>query len=523
MSKYYLANITTGPVAGVLVDNPTVIANYSAAGSPTVRAPEVFAATTLKFDLTPEFGEEIVPGSVLFGCSGKTYFDKLGSLYNGLDITTGAATLAGSINYQTGAVEITNWTPGGANAVTLYSLLTTTGSQTVNRAAFRVPVAPIRPGSLQILATKAAGGLINVTADLNGVISGAGVRGTVDYQTGVVALLFGELVTAAGNESQDWYRAADVLAGTIWRPGFVFADTLKFNAVAYTYLPLDANLLGLDPVRLPQDGRVPIFRKGGFAVLGNTQRVTATVANAQVINAGRVRLSRVRVLGSDGVVINTGYTADLEAGTTTFVNVSGYAQPVTIENRIEDMMQVSDVQISGQLGFTRQVTHDYPVAGSYLSSALISADLKARVSYLFDQQTWNGTSWIDTLSGSAATGTYNDVIAPCVVTNKGAVSERWALQFSNTTTFIIIGEHVGVIGTGNINTDCAPLNPATGVPYFTLAALGWGTGWAVGNVLRINTVGAMFPVWCVRTIQQGPNTGTEHSFTLLSRGDVDRP
>jgi hypothetical protein len=129
----------------------------------------------------------------------------------------------------------------------------------------------------------------------------------------------------------------------------------------------------------------------------------------------------------------------------------------------------------------------------------------------------------DQVSGGDATGTYNDVLAPVVVTNKGAVSERWALRFTNTTTFDVIGEHVGVIGTGSINAVCAPINPATGVPYFTLSALGWGTGWAVGNVLRINTVGAMFPVWVVRTIQQGPNTGTEHSFTLLSRGDVDRP
>jgi hypothetical protein len=185
-------------------------------------------------------------------------------------------------------------------------------------------------------------------------------------------------------------------------------------------------------------------------------------------------------------------------------------------------VQVSDVQINGQLGFTRQVTHDYPVQGSFISSALISADLKARVSHLFDQSTWNGTSWTDAVSGTTATGTYNDVIAPVVVTNKGAVSERWALLFTNTTTFNIVGEHVGVIGTGSINTDTSPQNPATGVPYFTIPALGWGIGWAAGNVLRLNTVGAMTPIWVVRTVQQGPNLGTEHSFTLLSRGDVDR-
>jgi hypothetical protein len=42
----------------------------------------------------------------------------------------------------------------------------------------------------------------------------------------------------------------------------VWADTIKYNCVVYSYLPLDAELIGIDPVRLPQDGKVPIFRKG---------------------------------------------------------------------------------------------------------------------------------------------------------------------------------------------------------------------------------------------------------------------
>ena len=45
----------------------------------------------------------------------------------------------------------------------------------------------------------------------------------------------------------------------------------------------------------------------------------------------------MRVLGQDGAVIHTGYTADLEAGTVAFNDVTGYSQPVTIEHRIEDM------------------------------------------------------------------------------------------------------------------------------------------------------------------------------------------
>lgn len=508
--------------ASMPVDETALVkVRYRATGTSN-SVTEGFTASALAVDLTPSFAENIVPGSINFTLGGKTYFDRLGSLYYDLNPVTGAATLAGSINYSTGTATLSAWVPAASNSVGLKSLLTSLDGTPVDEVTFRVPASPVRPSSLQVLATRLTGGTINVTADNNGNISGTDVVGTIDYETGVVRVRFGSWVTAAGNESQIWYDANAVVDGKIFKPVPVYADTIKYNAVAYSYLPLDADIIGLDPVRLPQDGRVPIFRPGDFAVVGHTGVVgPITVSNGQTVNCGRVRLSRVRVINANNAVISSGYTVDLEAGTVTFTNVSGYAQPVTIEHRIEDMAQVSDVQISGRLAFTRQITHDYPV-GSYISSALVAGDLRAYVSKLFDQATWNGT-FSDALSGSAATATYNDVLAPIAVTNAGAITERWAIQFTNTTAFNVIGEHVGVIATGTTGTETAPINPATGKPYFLIPAIGWGSGWAAGNVLRFNTIGSLFPVWVVRTIQQGPETVTNDSFTLLIRGDVDRP
>ena len=485
-----------------------------------------FTAGALAIDLTPSFAENIVPGSINFTLGGKTYFDRLGSLYYDLNPVTGAATLAGNINYANGAASITAWVPAAGNAVALRSLLTTLDGTPVDEVTFRVPASPVRPSSLQLLATRLSGGTINVSANNNGDITGTDVLGSIDYETGVVRVRFGSWVVAAGNEGQSWYDPDAVVTidgvSKIFKPVPVFADTIKYNAVAYSYLPLDADIIGLDPVRLPQDGRVPIFRAGDFAVIGHTATVgPLTATSGQVVDCGRERLSRVRVLDGNGDVVTTDYTADLEAGTVTFGVVTGLVQPLTVEHRIEDMAQVSDVQISGRLAFTRQITHDYPV-GSHVSSALVSGDLRAYVSNLFDQATWNGT-FLDAITGSAATATYNDVLAPIVVTNAGAITERWAIQFTNATSFNVIGEHVGVIATGTTGSNIAPINPATGKPYFTLAAIGWGSGWATGNVLRFNTTGALFPVWVVRTIQQGPETVTNDAFTLLVRGDVDRP
>ena len=480
----------------------------------------------LSVDLTPGFAETLVPGSINFQLGGKRYFDRNGRLYVDLDLRTDAATLAGSLDYDSGVATLSHWVPGQSNTLVARSLLTTLDGQPVDEVVFRIPVVPVRPGSLQLLATTLNGAPVNVSADTSGAISGTNVSGKIDYETGIVRARFGRLVTAAGNEAEVWYDAEAIDAnGKIFRPYPVWADSIRYNAVSFSYLPLDASILGIDPVRLPSDGRVPVFRPGGFGVVGHTGRLTASVSNGQVVSCGRVRLSRVRVLGQDGAVIHTGYTADLEAGTVRFTDTSGYAQPVTIEHRVEDMAVIRDVQINGDITFTRALTHDYPLTDpptSFVSSALVAGDLFARVPLIFDQATWNG-GWKDVQEGSAATATFNHTQYPIVVTNRGAISERWVVRFTNTVNFEVIGENVGVIASGEVSTTCAPTNPATGVPYFQIPALGWGNGWATGNVLRFNTIGAQFPVWVVRTVQQGPETVTHDDFTLLIRGDVDTP
>jgi hypothetical protein len=404
----------------------------------------------------------MVPNYTLKGVGfalGSTRYSQLtdGTLLRDVLPTTGGGTPAGNVSGALGAVFINSWPAGAAPVLADWRGLISPPSVGVEApftafsSTFRTAASPLRPASLSVLGTMQDGTAFNVTAGTDGKIDGTRVKGRVDYQYGLVELYF---VNPAGDVAFNVDLTFLGIAGLGLVPAdLVMLNSLRYNAVAYSYLPLDADLLGIDPVRLPSDGRVPIFRAGGFAVVGHTGQITATVANAQVIDCARVRLSRVRVLGFDGNVINTGYSADLEAGTVTFTDVTGYSQPVTIEHRIEDMAVVREAQISGEITFTRALTHAYPL-GSFVSSALMSGDLKARVSVLFDQQTWNGTTWLDAVSGAAATGTYNDILAPITVTNTGAVTERWALVFTNTTSFNVVGEHVGVIGTGTINADC---------------------------------------------------------------------
>ncbi|WP_120968633.1 hypothetical protein [Comamonas sp. lk] len=495
---------------------------FRATGSATRRTLQVTFAP--EFDLVTGVQAPVVPSSVLLmPASGQPWSDDGRGVLRVL--TAAGFVTRGSINYATGRLVLTAWTPSNANQLRRSSCVTTLGEAISSAYVFRTAAAPLRPGSLTVQVPRAGGGSQNVTAGIDGAISAPGATGTVDYDTGLVRLGFGSLVVAGGNEGEPWFNPDNVQSdGKIFKPQPVVASALRYSGVAYSYLPMDADLIGIDPVRLPSDGKVPIFRPGSLCVVGHTKTSSQlVVSNGQVINLARVRLSRVVVRDANGKNLQTGFSVDLEAGTVTFTDVSAMTMPLTIEDRIEDMAVATDVQISGEITFNRALTHDYPLAGTYVSSALASGDRHARVSEAFDQNTWDSATWSDALQGAAAVAGYDESVTPILVTNAGATTERWALHFTSSTQFRVIGEHVGIIATGDINTDCAPLNPTTGKPYFLIKALGWGQGWIPGNILRINTVGAIYPFWVVRTIQPGPETGIEHRFSLLARGDVNRP
>lgn len=467
---------------------------------------------------------------VRFGLGGAAYAQLTdGTLLRDINPTTGGGTPAGSVFGAFGAVFISSWPTGASSTLQDWRGLIAppaVGVQapfTAFSTVFRTAASPLRVGSVSVLGTMQDGTTFNLTADSAGKINGTRVKGRVNYQYGLVELFF---VKPAGDAALNVDLSFLGIPGVTTLPAdLAMIEGLRYNAVSFSYLPLDAALIGIDPVRLPSDGRAPIFRKGGVAVVGHTGSVTATVSNGQTINCARVRLSHVQVLGADGLAINTGYSADLEAGLVTFSDVTGYAQPVTVRHRIEDMAVVSEVNIDGQLRFTRPLTHDYPL-GSYVSSAImgseIGSNLSARVSLVFDQQTL-GNTWADTLVGNAATGTFNHAQYPITTTNAGAVTERFAVRFFNSTTFELIGENLGVVGGGNTAEDFVLLDPVTNQTRLSIPALGWGLGWAAGNVLRINTVDAMLRAWALMTVLQGPATVPDDSWYLLARGSVDTP
>lgn len=451
---------------------------------------QTFNAGDVELNLTPSTINAVVPGTVDFTWSGSRYTDKDGGIYRG-------NLRVGDINYETGIATLQTYSAGD-NSITLNSLITTFGDWHATRLFFRTPGAPLRPSSLYIRATAIDGSLVTATSNANGDIVGTGVTGNVIYDTGIVDAQFSKPI---------------------------LPNTAKFNCVVFSTLPLDADILGLDPVRLPVDGRVPIFRDGNVVVIHHTATTALPtgLTAGQSESLGAIRISEATVTDANNTPVpDTLYTLDPVAGTITLadpLDLSAYTQPLTVKHRIEDMVLISDVQINGQMKAISQISHDYP-AGAMVSSALIVGDVQARVSNVFDQHTWTG-DWSDDLSGSDTNAEFNDTTYPITVTNRGAVTERWALVFTGTTSFKVVGESVGEIAIGDTSNPLAPVNPNTNVPYFEINPLGFGSGWAAGNVLRFNTVGASFPFWIARTTLQGAASGDSDKFKIQLRGNAN--
>ena len=495
----------------------------------------IAVADKLRLDLSSGYDEQILTGSARFKVGADTFLDRDGQLYRNVDPSNNSGIASGSIQYGTGKVEIESWTPNGDNTVRLDSLTTTTDLPPMNQVSFRTPVIPIRPQSLTVVVASLEHGQLTLTTDENGVIETSLAHGKINHITGFVDIYFytkTEITEANRAEitAKDWYDARMEYeeAGKTYInvPVWIDGSSVRYNAIAYTYIPLDSEILGLSATRLPLDGRVPIFRVGDIGIVSSSkiQELPSHIAG-QTYDLNDQRISWCELEDSQGTKVPFDmYVVDYDYGKVTLngdFSLNTLVAPIVAKYRYQDMGLIRDVQISGQLTFTKPLTHNYDAADTIVGSALVIGDMQSRYTRKFVQQTWNN-AWADEATGAGISANYNDALYPITVTNKGAIQERWALIFTDITNFRCVGEYSGQIGTGSVNIDFAPINPVTGLPYFTVKKEGWGAGWANGNVLRFNTVAANFPVWVIRTVKQSEPTVMSDQFQIMLRGDIDR-
>lgn len=546
--------------------------------------------------INPSSNLELVPGSVKFSADGlhldassgtlvdKTHYiidNGTGTLYHSINHNTGIGTVCGYINYEERSITITDdaFFP---KQLYIKEAIGTMNIDPVSYIVFRTPAAPLVPGVLQIRATMGNGALLVGNAGTDGKIQGDGVNGTVDFTTGICKVTFGDWIadtwkTMAPENQPYWYQGAPTDGNLVWRPYSVKASTILINCVATYFLSLDSKLLGLDPVRLPIDGKVPIFRDGYIVLIHSSHTdklysngtplgddVAPTAGATYKAGINRTNLNDLALYDATGKYFpevksgalcpsddlgKTNYTVDLQNGTVTFASnyslndytgktVTQYKLPLVAKSRIEDMCLAVDTQITGHIGLNQPLTHSYSKNDTMVSSVLPSGDLQAAAYNEFIQNSWDNV-WSDDKRGYSPLANYNFVDFPIQVTNRGAIKERWLIRFTSSGFFDVIGENLGVLlsglpvkpegettgGNGGWIQNGADgyiltvNNRLTGNTYWTMDSRGFSEGWQAGNCIRFNTDGANVPYWFVRTTLQAPPTKATDDYQFLIRGD----
>ncbi|MFP4137484.1 MAG: hypothetical protein ACLFSR_03910 [Halomonas sp.] len=528
ITSHLVGEVEAAEAGEVFVSSPVTV-EYIEDDVTTVQSREVaLEPPPLILNLLPRRQEEIIPGTLRFRWGGDSYWDENGAIYREED---GQRIQAGEVDYADGTVTLENIAHSGGATVQIDRMVTSRETPGESQVYFRTPGSPVRPGSLSISAVTVSGEHITAQAMHNGLIQTEKMHGFIDAETGIVYLAFGEEIDLADLDTEDppaWFHEGLVYgeegAEKVYKPIRCQAGSIRFNAVIVQYLPLEASVLGLDPVRLPQDGRVPMYRPGDVLVIADpqTHELETGATAGDTYQLPRDDLGSIEVRDHEDTPVPAEmYETDLSAGTVTLTDAfstEGLIEPLQVIHRKEEMALAADVQISGRIGLSRPLKRGF-TAGATVASAMIIGDLNARVERLFADTAWAG-EWRDE-PVEAPAAQYNRTNFPLALTNRDAITERWAVHFTSTDEFELIAETLGIVARGNTSQDLAPENPATGRPYFTLDAEGWGTGWSPGNVLRFDTRGAQAPMWMIRTVLQGETDVNEDRFTIQVRGDAN--
>jgi len=173
---------------------------------------------------------------------------------------------------------------------------------------------------------------------------------------------------------------------------------------------------------------------------------------------------------------------------------------------------------------TENITANYHENCYSYSGSTVTVELSGQVAGAFDVASTFGSGciYMDEVACAfsnwditSTSGTYDDTTYPLVLHNKGTVQEDWVLSFTSSTNFSVSGGFYGTIGTGSIGSTFAPINPDTGVAYFTLNTAGWGGTWANGDTVSFTTSPSALPILLEEEVPTGT---TQEPNNLLALG-----
>ena len=462
-------------------------------GADSVSGTLVAGSYGLTLDLPP--GDPVEPGSVVLSFGGQVYTaDAAGAL-------TGSVSGAGAGTVSAGLILISAWTGGAGNAPAWLAGLRRGGEWTATDIAFRVPGTNVQPGSLSVTGLDVDGGAVSATTDNAGVVGGD-ATGVAKFTEGFAQMAFATPVQPA---------------------------SLKQSAVLVQRIPLEADVIGIDPSRLPADGTVPKFHAGGQVAVGDStvDTLPSGLVAGQVEALSQNDLASITLYDADGKTrvddaLYIPHLADGEVEMADPLDLSAYIQPLKAKLCWYDQTTVVDVQANGRIHVTDALPRSYATGTARVFSILEFGNLGAHVDRFFDQKVWTG-EFVGELVGDQAPFTYNVSGFPIETRNDRTPTERWAVHVKQTTPSLlvdVIGERMGNLGEFDASADISPVDPATSEIVWTLRAAGGFAGAQPGNVLRFDTIAAAHHACVLRATNIGAQNLADDEAVLSSMGDL---
>jgi hypothetical protein len=306
-------------------------------------------------------------------------------------------------------------------------------------------------------------------------------------------MAFAQLVSGVKNNLFPDVAQSERGAGSVkWRKAFIHINSAQDAALLNVRLFLDA---------LTPAGDFVVFQPG-------------TASDTQDQIAGRPYGIGTLFVPAAGGVSQTQVVCEHN---TEYANLQPF--------RVGDLVRVSDRLGSGGAGNEEFVTLTGVAYGPDhatldFAPALVNAYAvqPTLVSTVYQQASVVG-SWSNLVLASA-TGSFDSAtVGNLVANNKGAIEQTWTLTFTGQG-FNVSGNTVGMLQSfGSNNADFAPLNPATGTPYFILKAAGWSGTFQPNETLRFDTHPAAIPVWYRRQVPAGTFSLANDFASLAIQGE----
>lgn len=367
------------------------------------------------------------------------------------------------------------------------------GERIISAKQWQLPNSSFARDSLYITFETAAGTTFSASSDLSGNITGTNCTGTVSA-TGYVDITFSEDI----------------------KPASIRFD---YNEIEVTTVPAPSN--SFDTSTLPNNGVVRIFHEFNPISVQNRERTAAaTLSNGQTVNV-LADADFIDIVDSTGAscwsVTDANYSYDAATGNITInAGITAFTAPFII-TAIQSELALIDAIDSNTLSLLTPLGRAYP-AGATVSSVQVLGDFQAQTKGERTLAAWQN-NFGDT--GAAASSAINTTQYPIELTNIGAIAQRWAIVFTSTTAYNVIGESVGNIYSGDTLNDCAPINRFAGAPYFILRKVAFGAGLNPGEAFLFETLAASKPIMVTRSVSPGHSEIVRDNSTLSFRGNKD--